>query len=441
MEPSYKGVTVDTRYTPLANLLQYVEGSKWTVTYYSQVLGESSELQPQDINVSPVYQQYLRIEAMELRVTSPLAYSSDPETNYSILEGTATTLPGWKPNQGDMFLADIGDGREAIFVVTQAESRSFMKDALYSISYEVVGYSDADTTRLVDLENKTIRRTRFVKEFYHYGQNPLITDEDYLARVDLLEAKRQLIQMYMADFMSVEENTLLVPGQVKPTYDPYLVEFISKLISADEAPEIMRLRQPNVLGLKQMRKSTIWDCLADLSYPLVHNCTWKTFLVESRYFRGYATYSGVYYTSIGYVVAPQDRRTDVDVPYDRSCNVGVSVGAPVVFGGRRYDDITRLLPGTELSMFDYTESVDEGLPYVTRIVDHEGYYVFSEAFYRGQEVTSHLERLVRAMLRMESVDTRTLKILATKALSWENLERFYYTPVILTLINTYTRAN
>lgn len=439
MEPSYKGVTVDTRYTPLANILQYVEGSKWSVVYYSQILGKDSELQPQDPNLSPVYQQYLRIEDLELRVTSALSFSQDTEVNFSVLEGESTVLPGLKPNKGDMFVADIGDGREAIFVVTEVNSKSFMKDALYSISYEVVDYSDKNTARLQDLENKSVRRTRFVKEFYHYGQNPLITDDEYLARVDLLEAKRQLIQQYFADFMSVEENTLLVPGQAKPTYDPYLTEYISKLISTDEAPVLGKLRQPNVLGLRQMRMPTIWDCLSTLSYPMVYNCVWKTFLIESRYFRSYAPYSGVYYTSIGYVVAPQDRRTDVDLPYDTSCNAGT--GAPVVFGGRRYNDISRLLPGTDLTMFDYTAPVDAAIPYVDRITELGGYYVFSEAFYRGEEVSSHLERLVRAMLKMESVDTHMLKILATQALRWENLERFYYIPVILTLINTYTRAN
>ena len=62
-EPRYQQQTnlVDERYTASTPILQHIEGSAWTVNYYSQVIGTENELSPQQLDQAPAYQQYCLI--------------------------------------------------------------------------------------------------------------------------------------------------------------------------------------------------------------------------------------------------------------------------------------------------------------------------------------------------------------------------------------------
>ena len=67
--PQYRGVTVDTRYVPQSALLTHLEGSSWTVNYYSQVLGEDNAVEGQNVTREAIYQQYRLIKGFEFKVT------------------------------------------------------------------------------------------------------------------------------------------------------------------------------------------------------------------------------------------------------------------------------------------------------------------------------------------------------------------------------------
>ena len=174
----YKGVTVDSRYTPLSSLITHVEGSSWVVKYFSQVLDIDSEVSPQQLTKEAVYQQYTAINQLEMRVNNELSYSQDDASKAATVTGSATLYPCVIPNTGDMFLADIGDGREGIFTVTRTERKSLLKETCYQIEYVLVAYS-TDTERMRDLEQKTIKTLQFVKEFLLFGQNPVVVDSEY----------------------------------------------------------------------------------------------------------------------------------------------------------------------------------------------------------------------------------------------------------------------
>ena len=158
--PESKGVVVDTRYESKANLLTHVEGSSWNVNYYSQVLNADNAPIGQQVDRNAIYQQYTFIEMFELKVTQPLTSSQDSTTKEMTLIGTANVYPHVIPNRGDMFIADVGDGRTAIFKVTSCERKSIFKDTCYSIDYILTNYTTKELR--ADLDNKVIKKYAFL---------------------------------------------------------------------------------------------------------------------------------------------------------------------------------------------------------------------------------------------------------------------------------------
>jgi hypothetical protein len=438
-EPSYRSVTVDTRFTPLANLIRHIEGSSWSVNYYAQVLNQDSELGAQQLDRAAIYQQYVLIELLELKVTVPLAGEQDPETKSMKYSGTAMVYAGTGviPNKGDMFLADIGDGRQGVFVVTSAEQKSYLAQSCYQLTYDLKSYDEAGV--LADLETKTVKKTRYVKEFVQYGQNPQVLSEDYAQLIDFNKRYKELLGLYLRDFFSVEEQTLIIPGQTEVSYDPFLVKALLDWVSTDEHPFVSRLRLLNVDGDKIMATPTLWDCLSQMATDSLPMAVQQVRLMPSHHWRRAPQYGGVYFSGVQRVVYPIDGRTDVDAAYDHQCEA--TGGEAIKTGGQRFSDLARLIPDTNLNGFVYSEVEAPNLPDIVPVTQ-DPYYVFTRAFYYGEEpLSSNLERLALSAIQQEAIDKTILSRLAINATKWENLERFYYIPVLLALLKVSMRTN
>lgn len=439
MEPSYRGVTVDSRFTPLSSILQHVEGSRWTTNYYSQVLGRDSELSAQQLDRSPAYQQYQLIEGLEILVSSPLTSTQNEESKSMEVTGSATMYPGVIPNKGDTFLADIGDGRQGIFIVTTAEKKSHLKEAYYTIEYTLKSYAENDSVYLTDLANKTIKTYKFVREFTTFGQSPKVLSEDYNKLLDFNKLYKSLLAVYMAEFFSFEEQTLLVPDQLQVTYDPFLTQSLVDWVATEEHPYIGKIKLPNVKGDRVMIQPTIWDCIRQMDDDLLPVITQRVGLADKTQWRNWPAYSGVYFTKIDKVVYPRIERTDVDADHDNQC---LDPAANDLNAGQnRFSGMSRLFSTTTLDGFELPTPGTDALPDILPVT-HDDYYVFTEGFYRRQPVpATNLERLVLAAIKGEAINREDLLRIAKKAMTWPNLERFYYVPVVLAVLKVATRTN
>lgn len=443
----YHSAVVDTRFEPLGSLLQYVEGRAWPVDYYQQVLGRDDELSAQQMNVSAAYQQYKLIRNMELKVTSPLSPEQDPETKASILTGVATTYPLFIPNAGDMFLADVGDGRQGIFAIVSSEKKTHLREAYYSISYQLKGYADTLDGTLEDLARKTIMEYHFVKDYLNFGQNPLLLSSDYNMRIAFSKLYEELVDYYMAENFSLKYQTLIVPDQQFVTYDPFIVRFIPNIITQIQHPNVGRIRTPSVDQQLAARYPSIWDALANPNIRLLRNVTHRARLLQTSWFRMQPLLAGIYYTGIARVLFPFDKQTDNDRDYS---GVPPLVGDMLLRNGQmRWGSLERLLDDGILDGLTYEqlqESLADDRPSWEKLPDFlpvvvDDFYVFSERFYLERMASSKLEHLTLCYLREEPVDKATLLSLAQRCANWGNLERFYYIPVILTLMLATQRRN
>lgn len=437
VEPRYQQQTnlVDERYNSSTPLLQYVEGSPWTVNYYSQLIGSENELSPQQTSQSGAYQQYCFIKELEIRVTSPLDKTQDSVTKNFEVSGAATVFAKLIPNQGDMFIADSGDGRTSIFAVTSAEKLTYHKDAVYSIKYKLVDYATPE--RLTDLEKKIVKRTIFRKEFLHYGQSPFVLAEDFDYLITFEDSYRELLGVYLHDFFSREYQTLLVPDQDGVVYDSFLTKTILNFLAVEDHPYLARIKQPRVTGDYALETPTFWDCLLKMDKDLLPVAMQQASLMDTSYFRNIPHLSGIYYTGISKIIYPTDERTDVDS--ERAKLIPVT-GSIYRAGERRFTSLQRTLDGP-LTGFSYV--ADEGvLPDIVPVTQ-DNYYIFTQQFYRPSELglSSNFERLVMDALSQRALDKALIARLTTRALQWCNLERFYYIPILLAILKVATRTN
>jgi hypothetical protein len=433
VSPMYRGVTVDTRYIPSSALLTHVEGSSMSVNYFSQVVDNDNDLAGQNPTRNPVLQQYRYIKHLELKVTMPLSFQQIEDTRAVGSTGQANIYPFLIPNVGDMFLTDVGDGREGIFQVTNTIRKSIFKDTCYEIEYEFVDFSDTNRLRIMDLNTKVIETFVFVKEFLQYGQNPVLLQEDAEIVKELSFYFHDIMRQWFQEFLSNEYKTLIIPGQAFSTYDHFMTKFMLKMASTLDAPEVQYCRLLNCDGDDNMLTPTILDVCIKRNIHLMRMINRKMGMTAAIYFPHDPMMEGIHHTGIQYVIYPSDPRESWDdvrkMKYPKVIIYSLTE-VPSIAG--RLEDLI-----TDANLVGFRNSAG---PLIKDVLADD-YYIFSEAFYnRKPGEMSRLEQEVWNLLERKPVDLKLLKFFCDTYQTWGALERFYYTPFVLMMIRSQIRS-
>lgn len=424
------GIVVDTRYTPLSSLLTYIEGASWTTDYYSQVINKDNDLRGQDIGESAIYQQYSCIRGLELKVVSPLQQSQDPETKRMTVSGTATIYPFLKANEGDMFAADVGDGREGVFRIKTSERKSYLREAVYQIEYDLVYYSDADKTRRVDLDNKSINTYYYRKDFLQHGQNPLLIESDSNTVNELTQKYSEIIKDYFGWFFNKDTNTLVVPGQVEKTYDHYLTQCVLGILSTTDAIEIMNVRRLNIDANPYVKQPQLFQVLFSRDKDLLINANTKMGTVSTRYFSADPFMQGIVFSGARRLVYPKNPDMSMINSDDAQALIA--------------DDFDFNIPHTSIGNinagFLIDGSVPASIPAIIYNVNVDDYYILSKSFYEDTDGKSLLEILAMDYIDNKAINTSKLLEIVKTYKHWGGLEKFYYLPIVLILIKASIRG-
>lgn len=430
--PAYRGVVVDTTLIPQQSLLTNIEGMSWTVDYFSQVLDEDNQLTGQSIEKEGIYQQYRRIQNLELKVTQDLKPTQDNAQKTMAVTGNANMYPFVIPNEGDMFMAGMMDGRTGVFQVTHSEQRSIYKDTCYYIEYILVG--EATPERQGDLISKTVQVLYFLRDFLIHGQNPLIQEEDWHDLTELQDRYKDIIGMYFKMFSSNEYKTLLIPGQPRPTYDHFVMKAVMKFFTTWDSYLIRQNRILNCDDDDVMDSITLWDAIIQRDPHLMKFVNKRAGLVPTSLFTRNAMLEGIYYSGVERVVYPIDPELTIDFAQ-----------LPVV---KTADETIQLLPveSRRGTLKDLIEPLQGGLTvYGNAPLMHpvliDNYYILSRAFYEQlPDGQSKLELCVRDFLNGKAINRKLLLRFCDTYHAWGGLERFYYIPIVLVLINASIRA-
>ena len=443
--PEHKTTVVDTRYTPKAALLTSIEGRPWKVNYYSQVINEDDEVTGQSQSMDPIYQEYRLINNMILKVTSPLTMTQSKPNNTLELRGTSNAYPFLRPNSGDMFVADIGDGRSGIFKVNSVERKSIFKETTYQLEYALIDYAtDGVENRLADLNRKVVKRLYFRRDFLEHGQHPYIEEEDYAILKNAEGNYHRLTNDYFHMFCNEKYKTFIIPEQEFVIYDHFFTKEIMRWFSVNDYTNLQRMNVMNCDDEPVINKGmSLWTVIAEQNPHLLKRCSEKMGLINRYWFTCDPLLEGIRFSPIDYVVYPYSPDTEIFDIADRVKN-----GIPPLS-----DIQIRSLSALEAPQNDDGETDDEEgtkdeetieEPFKPSVMIHpvtiDDYYVLSEAFYKqDHEKQSLLEVCLWNYLQKEPNAYHDIALLIQDVENWGSLEKFYYYPILLVLVNTIIR--
>lgn len=234
-------VTVPTRTTvtdldriPKQYLLQYNDGSEWPVDFFHVLSGRNDPKALFDTKNDAPTQQLQKIINLSLRVNTPLDRTQDEQNKTFELTGAATVVASIVPNEGNFFVAPIGDGRHGLFNVTSVTRMSNNKIATYQIRYTMlyeVTPQIAETIR-----SCTVRELYYVRERAWTGGDTLLTPKEYRRFLQLGERIKDIETTYVRRFYDTSLETLAYPRDWKLDglmaggyYDVFLAMFVKAI--------------------------------------------------------------------------------------------------------------------------------------------------------------------------------------------------------------------
>lgn len=431
----YKSPVVDTSKVNTDSLSTYIEGRAQICNWWSQRLGPNDEVKAFQLGLPPAAQPYRKIVGFELRITSDFTpgFSDSKEATGQL---TANVYSCLRPNFGDVVELDIGNGVAGLFTVKEATRPNHYATAAHSVVLELV--HAMTPVYAADLAKKTMETLYFSLDFFRKGYTPFLVEQDVKTNNDLFDHYDRLVKMYFNDFFTREASTVFVPNQPKPTYDPFLTRFLLNILRAGDHPLLNRLRTVNVQGDRAMYEFTIWSALESVDINMLTLAAEKMGLVSRDAFNRGKFFQSAYHSRAERIVYPLLRPTNVDQGYYPEKSPATS--EKLVRGWARFNELDRLIPVTELISDTATgplriEGDGAAVPAIHRVTKDD-YYVFTESFYKYEEnqPKSLLEAQVLRALKNEPVDNEVVNVLCRSALRWDNLERYYYTPILLWLL-------
>jgi hypothetical protein len=424
VSPEIKNNLVDTKKIPVSNLVTNIEGSKWVVDIYTQVINRDDALAGHDTGQLGIYQQYKLIKGFELKVSSPLTTSQNPESKSMSATGSAHCHSLVILNHGDVFLADVGDGRLGIFQITLTEKKSLFTDSVYYIEYALIDFLDSQPSLKIDLDRKVVTTLNYVKDYLNYGQNPLITDKEFEALNKLEEIQRTLIESYYRWFFDLDRKTLLVPGQDVGVYDHYLVKFVLAILENGDSMNVRKTKIYNVQDDPYLSEPTIFDVILNRSPDLLNIVVNKTCMVSTRLFTMDPMLEGIRYSRVPYVVYPKNM--------EKIFGGLTSRLEPKISAELSLQNVPSRVTGLENLIQDNIVDNVNNQPKIYPVLKDD-YYVLSESFYISGQAQSKLENLVTKFIKRDTVNAVEVLDVSKDYMNWGGLERFYYIPLIIAM--------
>jgi hypothetical protein len=368
------------------DLVSQINGTSWNTTFYTQFLGSSDVVTNSNDVTDATLKQYIKINNLDLKVTSALTPSYDAATGTTTVTGIANTYPVMTPLIGDVFLASIQPGVIGVFELTDVTPKTMFKQSIWEITYTQIGYSTPAIVAELD---------RFVVEILYFNldklikeRKPLLTSFEYNLEFTKIDKLIALCDYYYGEFNDPKINTFLYPDFSK-IYDVFLVEFFNKVIDGKilgGKPKPLYLDIRGFFNIGDF--STIFDIIVKQNPSMLANCV-KTMTVRH--------------------------------PIGRT-NMVFSNSLLAL-------NITNLVFPTQVGDVVFKSLSDTST--ITPIVYPP--YIFTDTFYTTTTASNLLEEQVLKVINKQAINFIDILPFFTEVLTLPKKEQFYKIPILLLL--------
>lgn len=429
---AFQDINVDTEFTPFGRMLTAVEGKRWpTEAYFSQILNKDNETSSQQETRLAINQQYNVIYDLELKVLVPLPINPtfNEQSHEFTATGEANMAPGVRPNLGDMFIATLLDGRKGLFQISEPPvPLSIYLQQMYRITYVLKDFLYQPAYE--DLMKKVVRKYYYVPSFLDSGINPVITDEAHEQYKYLRELGESTPVYYLTKFFNREYGTLIIPGQgQRVIYDPFLTTFVSNIWQNMDLGPYHGMNFLNVMDSTIRDFKTLFDGILTTDNRLMDLIVTKMPVLDSWQFLNNPYFYGANYMGVPFVVFPNSPEMyGTDYPDYKPKAVSLTPS------GRRQIQVRYTLDQMypDAALDGEYDSIN--FPSI-KPVTIDDYYILSEDFYSHRPGNlSTLEALIWQALDARQVEATQLVSMFDEARNWNDLEQFYYIPLLCSLI-------
>lgn len=414
----------------IVSLIQYTEGSPWTVDYYGQIVNKNNTLNSYDPSIPNLLNPYYLIKGMILSVDQPLSSNYDSATGITTISGVGNCPLTVTPNVGDLFVAKVDNGEDGIFIVNNVSRHTHHKTTLYEIQYSLYSYVSVNPTWLENIESKVQDRYYFNPDTNFYNRELLITPEVKEAKDRLKDILRTSRTYYFNKFIHPKLSAFLIPGVDKNLVDTKFTEYIFATNGIYDYPQLLKAQIHNDYNEYYLKDPTILQAIINrnINYlPLVNK---KYHFVSTYYFRNTPALTGMGVVGVDYMLYPEnvDLSSRVDyLPY--------FIEAP---------DATYQAATDNNSTIDPTLTIEivGGFKNILHPLFEDNYYIVSENFYnyaQEQNTTnanaiSFIELLIYKHINKLTITHKDFYMAIRDYSKWPSLHQFYLLPVLWNMI-------
>lgn len=226
----------DTDDNTSALLAAYISGTTVTVTWFHQLnTDEYGRSFRNDWAVSreSIHYSFMKINNFQFKLKDDFSFSYSIDNVTSQLTGEGILYPYFCPQQGDMFIYEVESGVYGIYELTEPPTRLTIKNnTCHAIKFRLAKYINKDDYgKLLECVDEEVY---FDLTRYLSSEGAFITSNEATTLVDVKNKIKTLTHYYVEEFF---ENDIYRTFIENPClYDPYLVEFVVRLIDYKYMP-------------------------------------------------------------------------------------------------------------------------------------------------------------------------------------------------------------
>lgn len=218
------------------SLFAYMSGSKISVTWFHALTTEAYKRTAQtdwSPTLNNVHYSFQKINNFVFALKGSFNFNYTAETAKSDFTGEGILYPYFCPNQADMFIYEVEQGIYGLYKLVEAPIRLTIKsNTCHEIRFSLLRYLTKDEyDKLLECVDSEVY---FSLDNYLNTQGGFLTSDEAKTIYDIDKTISTLLNYYNSEFFENKVFHTYIDSHC--LYDPYVVEFLMKIVPISKMP-------------------------------------------------------------------------------------------------------------------------------------------------------------------------------------------------------------